>query len=249
MKKNRNNNNNNVSRGKQGSQERSEPKLRAVRIDDLGTFDALTDNQQITFDEYAKDKSLLLHGVAGTGKTFLGILLGLEEVLDPSYDYSQLCIVRSVVPTRDIGFLKGTDEEKIAIYELPYRLICKELFSSETAYDALKQQGHVQFISTSFIRGLTFDNAIILVDEMQNLNFHELDSIITRPGKNSKVILCGDYTQTDLAKHNDKEGIKTFMKILNRMNEFSTVEFGVDDIVRSDFVKSYIIAKLELGIT
>jgi predicted ribonuclease YlaK len=249
MKKNRNNNNNNVSRGKQGSQEKSEPKLRAVRIDDLGTFDALTDNQQVTFDEYAKDKSLLLHGVAGTGKTFLGILLGLEEVLDPSYDYSQLCIVRSVVPTRDIGFLKGTDEEKIAIYELPYRLICKELFSSETAYDALKQQGKVQFISTSFIRGLTFDNAIILVDEMQNLNFHELDSIITRPGKNSKVILCGDYTQTDLAKHSDKEGIKTFMKILNRMNEFSTVEFGVDDIVRSDFVKSYIIAKLELGIT
>jgi predicted ribonuclease YlaK len=249
MKKNRNNNNNNVSRGKQGSQEKSEPKLRTVRIDDLGTFDALTDNQQITFDEYAKDKSLLLHGVAGTGKTFLGILLGLEEVLDPSYDYSQLCIVRSVVPTRDIGFLKGTDEEKIAIYELPYRLICKELFSSETAYDALKQQGNVQFISTSFIRGLTFDNAIILVDEMQNLNFHELDSIITRPGKNSKVILCGDYTQTDLAKHSDKEGIKTFMKILNRMNEFSTVEFGVDDIVRSDFVKSYIIAKLELGIT
>jgi predicted ribonuclease YlaK len=249
MKKNRNNNNNNVSRGKQGSQEKSEPTLRAVRIDDLGTFDALTDNQQITFDEYAKDKSLLLHGVAGTGKTFLGILLGLEEVLDPSYDYSQLCIVRSVVPTRDIGFLKGTDEEKIAIYELPYRLICKELFSSETAYDALKQQGKVQFISTSFIRGLTFDNAIILVDEMQNLNFHELDSIITRPGKNSKVILCGDYTQTDLAKHSDKEGIKTFMKILNRMNEFSTVEFGVDDIVRSDFVKSYIIAKLELGIT
>jgi predicted ribonuclease YlaK len=249
MKKNRNNNNNNVSRGKQGSQERSEPKLRAVRIDDLGTFDALTDNQQITFDEYAKDKSLLLHGVAGTGKTFLGMLLGLEEVLDPSIVYSQLCIVRSVVPTRDIGFLKGTDEEKIAIYELPYRAICKELFSSETAYDALKQQGNVQFTSTSFIRGLTFDNAIILVDEMQNLTFHELDSIITRPGKNSKVILCGDYTQTDLAKHNDKEGIKTFMKILNRMNEFSTVEFEVDDIVRSDFVKSYIIAKLELGIT
>jgi predicted ribonuclease YlaK len=249
MKKNRNNNNNNVSRGKQGSQERSEPKLRAVRIDDLGTFDALTDNQQVTFDEYAKDKSLLLHGVAGTGKTFLGMLLGLEDVLDPSIVYSQLCIVRSVVPTRDIGYLKGTDEEKIAIYELPYRSICKELFSSETAYDALKQQGNVQFISTSFIRGLTYDNAIILVDEMQNLNFHELDSIITRPGKNSKVILCGDYTQTDLAKSSDKDGIKTFMRILNRMNEFSTVEFGVDDIVRSDFVKSYIIAKLELGIT
>jgi predicted ribonuclease YlaK len=249
MKKNRNNNNNNVSRGKQGSQERSEPKLRAVRIDDLGTFDALTDNQQITFDEYAKDKSLLLHGVAGTGKTFLGMLLGLEEVLDPSIVYSQLCIVRSVVPTRNMGFLKGTDEEKIAIYELPYRLICKELFSSETAYDALKQQGNVQFISTSFIRGLTFDNAIILVDEMQNLTFHELDSVITRPGKNSKVILCGDYTQTDLDKHSEKEGIKTFMKILKKMNEFSTVEFGIDDIVRSDFVKSYIIAKLELGIT
>ena len=123
----------------------------------------------------------------------------------------------------------------------------RELFGMKDAYDALKQQNNIKFMSTSFIRGITINNAVVIVDECQNLNFHELDSIITRVGKNSKIIFCGDYTQTDLTRENDKRGILNFMKILKSINEFETIEFNIDDIVRSDFLKSYIIAKYKLG--
>ena len=168
-------------------------------------------------------------------------------MLDPSTVYDDVFIVRSVVSTRDIGFLPGDEQDKVSLYEAPYRSICSELFNYKESYDALKQQGNVKFMSTSFIRGITINNAVVIVDECQNLNFHELDSIITRIGKNSKIIFCGDYTQTDLTRENDKRGILNFMNILSSLEEFSTVEFGVDDIVRSDFLKSYIIAKYELG--
>lgn len=221
--------------------------LKKVRIDDLLTFQPITENQQKTYDAYKKDKHLLLHGIAGTGKTFLSLYLSLEEVLDPSTVYDDVFIVRSVVSTRDIGFLPGDEQEKVSIYEAPYRSICRELFGIKDSYDALKQQNNVKFMSTSFIRGITINNAVVIVDECQNLNFHELDSIITRIGKNSKIIFCGDYTQTDLTRDNDKRGIINFMKILKSIPEFETVEFGIDDIVRSDFLKSYIIAKYKFG--
>ena len=152
-----------------------------------------------------------------------------------------------MVSTRDIGFLPGDEQEKVSIYEAPYRSICRELFGIKDSYDSLKQQNNVKFMSTSFIRGITINNAVIIVDECQNLNFHELDSIITRLGKNSKIIFCGDYTQSDLTKESDKTGIINFMKILKELPEFTTVEFGINDIVRSDFLKSYIIAKYTLG--
>ena len=221
--------------------------LKKVIIDDLLTFSPITENQTITYESYKKDRHLLLHGIAGTGKTFLSLYLALEEVLDPSTVYDDVFIVRSVVSTRDIGFLPGDEQDKVSLYEAPYRSICSELFNYKESYDALKQQGNVKFMSTSFIRGITINNAVVIVDECQNLNFHELDSIITRIGKNSKIIFCGDYTQTDLTRENDKRGILNFMNILSSLDEFSTVEFGVDDIVRSDFLKSYIIAKYELG--
>ena len=221
--------------------------LKKVRIDDHLTFQPITENQQKTYDAYKKDKHLLLHGIAGTGKTFLSLYLSLEEVLDPSTVYDDVFIVRSVVSTRDIGFLPGDEQEKVSIYEAPYRSICRELFGIKDSYDALKQQNNVKFMSTSFIRGITINNAVVIVDECQNLNFHELDSIITRIGKNSKIIFCGDYTQTDLTRDNDKRGIINFMKILKSIPEFETVEFGIDDIVRSDFLKSYIIAKYKFG--
>ena len=221
--------------------------LKKVRIDDLLTFQPITENQQKTYDAYKKDKHLLLHGIAGTGKSFLSLYLSLEEVLDPSTVYDDVFIVRSVVSTRDIGFLPGDEQEKVSIYEAPYRSICRELFGIKDSYDALKQQNNVKFMSTSFIRGITINNAVVIVDECQNLNFHELDSIITRIGKNSKIIFCGDYTQTDLTRDNDKRGIINFMKILKSIPEFETVEFGIDDIVRSDFLKSYIIAKYKFG--
>jgi phosphate starvation-inducible protein PhoH len=221
--------------------------LKKVRIDDLLTFSPITETQEKTFQAYNENKHLLLHGIAGTGKTFMSLYLALEEVLDPSTVYDDVFIVRSVVSTRDIGFLPGDEQEKVSIYEAPYRSICRELFGMKDAYDALKQQNNIKFMSTSFIRGITINNAVVIVDECQNLNFHELDSIITRVGKNSKIIFCGDYTQTDLTRENDKRGILNFMKILKSIDEFETIEFNIDDIVRSDFLKSYIIAKYKLG--
>lgn len=221
--------------------------LKKVRIDDLLTFSPITETQDKTFKAYNENKHLLLHGIAGTGKTFMSLYLALEEVLDPSNVYDDVFIVRSVVSTRDIGFLPGDEQEKVSIYEAPYRSICRELFGMKDAYDSLKQQNNIKFMSTSFIRGITINNAVVIVDECQNLNFHELDSIITRIGKNSKIIFCGDYTQTDLTRENDKRGILNFMKILSSLGEFETIEFNIEDIVRSDFLKSYIIAKYKLG--
>lgn len=222
--------------------------IRKIRIDDLSTISPLTEKQADTIAAYRRNKNLLLHGIAGTGKTFIATSLALEEVLDPSSDYKALYFVRSIVPTRDIGFLKGDDKEKIAVYEAPYKAICGELFNKQDSYDILKTQGAVNFISTSFIRGLTLNDCIIIVDEFENLSFHELDSIITRMGNNSKIVFCGDYTQSDLTKTNEKNGCLDFMRILKSMNDFSFIEFGVEDIVRGKTVKNYIINKYKLGL-
>lgn len=226
--------------------ERERPQ-RKIRIDDLETLNPLTQKQRDTVSAYRQEKNLLLHGIAGTGKTFLASSLALEEVLDASSDYKFVGYVRSIVPTRDIGFLKGDDKEKISVYEAPYKAICGELFGIQDAYDTLKDQGVIQFFSTSFIRGLTLNDCIIIVDEFENLNFHELDSIITRMGKNSKIIFCGDYTQSDFTKSNERNGCLDFMKILKQMKHFEFIEFGVEDIVRGDTVKEYIITKYKLG--
>ena len=183
-----------------------------------------------------------------THNTFLGMSLAFEQVLDPSTEYDYIGIVRSVVPTREMGFLKGDDKEKIAVYEAPYSSLCAELFGIPDAYDCLKNQGAVQFFSTSFIRGLTLNNCIIIVDEFENLSFHELDSIITRMGKNSKIIFCGDYTQSDLIKTNERNGCLDFMKILRDMKRFEFIEFGIEDIVRGETVRDYIVTKYKLGL-
>jgi phosphate starvation-inducible PhoH-like protein len=221
---------------------------RKIRIDDLSTLEPLTQKQRDTVTAYHKDKNLLLHGIAGTGKTYLGMSLAFEEVLDPSSSYKSVVIVRSTVPTRDMGFLKGDDKEKIAVYEAPYSALCSELFDIPDAYDCLKAQGAVQFISTAFIRGITLNDSIVIVDEVQNLSFHELDSVITRLGKKSKIIFCGDYTQSDFSKNNERNGCLDFMKILKSMNQFDFIEFSVEDIVRGPLVKEYIINKYKLGL-
>lgn len=217
--------------------------LKRVRIDDLLTFSPITQNQDKTYKAYKEGKHLVLHGLAGTGKTFISLYLALEEILNKSTLVNDIFIVRSIVSTRDIGFLPGDEQEKVSIYEAPYRSICSELFNVVDAYDSLKYQSNIKFMSTSFIRGITLNNSVIIVDECQNLNFHELDSIITRIGKHSRIIFCGDYSQTDLSRENDKKGILKFMGVLSKISEFETVEFMVDDIVRSDFLKSYIVAK------
>ena len=214
----------------------------------------LTESQQRVFDAWEKSKNLFLFGCAGTGKSFITIYLALRDILDEKTPYDKLYIVRSLVPTREIGFLPGDHEDKANLYQIPYKNMVRFMFempddpSFEMLYANLKAQGTISFWSTSFIRGTTIDNSIVLVDESENLNFHELDSIITRLGVNSKIVFAGDAAQTDLTKAHEKTGIMDFKKIIDDMDEFEGIEFGIDDIVRSGLVKSYLISKMNLGI-
>ena len=217
-------------------------------------IEPITDNQKKLFDSYAEGKHLVAYGTAGTGKTFITLYNALSDILDESTPYEKIYLVRSLVSTREIGFLPGDHEDKADIYQIPYKNMVKYMFQMpsdadfEMLYGNLKAQDSIKFWSTSFIRGTTLDNAIIIVDEFQNLNFHELDSIITRVGENSKIVFCGDASQTDLVKTNDRNGIHDFLNILRKMPSFDIIEFGIDDIVRSGLVKEYIIAKLEVGL-
>ena len=214
----------------------------------------LTDNQEKLYDAYSEGKHLVAYGCAGTGKTFITLYNALKDVLDETSPYEKIYIVRSLVATREIGFLPGDHEDKSSLYQIPYKNMVKYMFQMpsdadfEMLYGNLKTQETIGFWSTSFIRGTTLDNCIIIVDEFQNLNFHELDSIITRVGENSKIMFCGDATQSDLVKTNEKNGIVDFMKILDIMPSFDKIEFGIEDIVRSGICKEYIIAKHELGL-
>jgi phosphate starvation-inducible protein PhoH len=224
-----------------------------INTDLLVDIDPLTDNQQKLFDSYAEDKHLIAYGCAGTGKTFITLYNALQDVLSDNTPYERIYLVRSLVSTREIGFLPGTYEDKSDIYQIPYKNMVKYMFQMPTdsdfemLYGNLKAQETIKFWSTSFLRGTTLDNAIVIVDEFQNLNFHELDSIITRVGENTKICFCGDATQSDLQKTNERNGIIDFMRILRAMPSFDVIEFGLDDIVRSGLVKEYIVAKLDAG--
>ena len=215
--------------------------------------EALTESQTVMFNEYGRGQNLFAYGCAGTGKTFAALYLALKDVLDENTPYEKVYVVRSLVATREIGFLPGTHEDKADIYQIPYKNMVKYMFempdqaSFDMLYENLKAQETVSFWSTSFLRGTTLDNAIVIVDECQNLNFHELDSIMTRVGQDTKIMFCGDARQSDLQKSNEKTGILEFQKILQNMEEFSLIEFGIEDIVRSGLVKSYLISKLNLG--
>jgi len=217
-------------------------------------IEPITDNQKKLFDSYAEGKNLVAYGTAGTGKTFISLYNALSDVLDETTPYERIYLVRSLVSTREIGFLPGDHEDKADIYQIPYKNMVKYMFQMPTdadfemLYGNLKAQETIKFWSTSFIRGTTLDNAIVIVDEFQNLNFHELDSIITRVGENSRIIFSGDASQSDLVKTNDRNGIHDFLNILRKMPSFDIIEFGIDDIVRSGLVKEYIIAKLEIGL-
>jgi len=214
----------------------------------LKHFEPLTDNQRLTFEKYHDGKNLLLHGIAGTGKSFLSIYLSLQSILSDASRYKKLVIVRSVVPTRDMGFLPGNNKEKTKVYEAPYLAIFSELFGRGDAYEYLKQKNIVDFISTSFIRGTTLNDCIIVVDEIANMTLHELDSVITRVGKNCKILFCGDFRQSDFTKEHEKNGLIDFMRIINKMKSFEFIDFTEQDIVRSAMVKEYIIAKDKLKI-
>ena len=224
-----------------------------LNADYLVDIEPLNDNQKRLFDSYKKSKNIIAYGCAGTGKTFITLYNAMKDVLSDNNLYEKIYLVRSLVSTREIGFLPGDHEDKADIYQIPYKNMVKYMFQMpsdadfEMLYGNLKSQDTIKFWSTSFIRGTTLDNAIVIVDEFQNLNFHELDSIITRVGENTKIIFCGDASQSDLVKTNDRNGIVDFMNILRKMNSFDIIEFGIDDIVRSGLVKEYLIAKNELG--
>jgi len=223
-------------------------------IDMMVDIEPLTENQTKFFDSYKEDKNLFVYGAAGTGKTFITLYLALKEVLNPLTPYNRVVIVRSLVATREIGFLPGDHEDKSSLYQIPYKNMVKYMFELPTDNDFemlwgnLKTQESIKFWSTSFIRGTTLDDCIVVVDECQNLNFHELDSIITRVGENCKIHFCGDASQSDLVKTNERHGILDFMKIIHAMPEFDSFEFGPQDIVRSGLVKSYILNKINLGL-
>jgi len=213
----------------------------------------LTENQKGLYDSYKNEQNIVAYGCAGTGKTFITLYNALKDVLDEKSPYEKIYIVRSLVATREIGFLPGDHEDKSSLYQIPYKNMVKYMFELPTEadfemlYGNLKTQGTISFWSTSFIRGTTLDNAIIIVDEFQNLSGHELDSIITRVGENSKIMFCGDATQSDLIKNNERNGIVDFMKILRIMPSFDIIEFNIEDVCRSGLVKEYLIAKNQLG--
>ena len=225
-----------------------------INADMLRDIEPLTENQQKLFDSYTEGKNIIAYGAAGTGKTFITLFNALCDVLDTSTPYEKIYIVRSLVSTREIGFLPGDHEDKSFLYQIPYKNMVKYMFELPSAadfemlYGNLKAQETISFWSTSFIRGTTFDRAIIIVDEFQNLNFHELDSIMTRVGENTKIMFCGDATQSDLIKQNERNGIVDFMRVLRLMQSVDIIEFGVEDIVRSGLVKEFILAKMELNL-
>ena len=203
-------------------------------------------NQEKVIKSYDLGSNLVLHGFAGTGKTYLSLWLALDELLTNGQFYDRILIVRSVVPSRDMGFLPGSAKEKARIYEEPYKQICDELFDRGDGYEVLKMKNMVEFTTTSYLRGVTFNRSIVIVDEMQNMTFAELDTVMTRMGENSKIIYCGDFRQTDLTKQEDLAGIHKFLKITKKMGGFEYIEFNKEDIVRSGIVKDYIITKMEM---
>jgi len=205
----------------------------------LHDIEPLTRNQVLAFES---ERNLVLHGVAGTGKTFISCYLAFDDMTKGMY--KQLIIIRSAVPTRDIGFLPGSEKEKASVYEEPYKDIAVELFQRGDSYEILKTKGLLHFMTTSYLRGITLKDAVIIVDECQNMSFHELDSIVTRVGTNCRVIFCGDFRQADLSKN----GLQDFIRVLKAMDQFDLIDFEIKDIVRSDFVKDYITAKTDLGL-
>lgn len=210
----------------------------------------ITDNQITTFNAYDDGDNILLHGCAGTGKTFISMYLALNEIANARSSRRKLVIIRTAQSSKDIGFLPGDEKRKLEVYEAAYKAICTELYNRADAYEILKQKGIIEFHGTSFLRGTTIDDAIILVDEVQNQRYNEIRTVLTRTGDNSRVVLCGDTKQDDLTSERFKEtsGLVDIMKVFQKMNDMTSVEFGIDDIVRSGFVRDFIIAENELGL-
>lgn len=229
-------------------------KKKAIGKEFLLDITPLTENQKKFFDSYNEGRHLVAHGIPGTGKTFIALYNALKEIFDDVSEKETVYIVRSLVQTRQIGFMPGTESEKQGYFETPYRNMVKYMFQLpsevdfDMLYDNLKSQKTIKFYNTSFLRGLTFDNCVLIVDEFQNMSGHELDSLITRVGENCRIIFSGDGCQTDLTNITEKNGIHDFMQILQVMPSFSIVNFEIDDIVRSGLIKEYLLAKNQVGV-
>ena len=220
-----------------------------VSLKSIKRIDAMTDTQNDAMESLSDGSidGVMMVGSAGTGKTFLSLYAAINSVLNGTYD--KVIIIRSIVSVRDIGFLPGTDAEKMAPYEAPYQQICTELFGRKDAYDKMKDMGMIEFVPSSFLRGVSLRNSYIVVDEAQSMNWHELSTVLTRFGDGSKIVICGDGKQNDLIKtKNDVSGFHDLLAVTSRMAEFRTHKFTRDDIVRSPFVKSWIIACESLGL-
>lgn len=221
---------------------KEQPKINWTQHD-LKSIPPLNTPQKTMQKSFLDNYHIVADGSAGTGKTFWGIYLALNELLSNS-DMERIVIIRSAVATRDIGYLPGDEKEKMSVFERPYIDVFDEVFKMKGSYERMKERGIIEFMPTSFIRGLNWNNAIVVVDEVQNLNFHEINSVLTRLGKDSRVILCGDYIQSDLNKSkNDVTGMQKFLRVIQRMNHtFDYVRFTTNDIVRSEFVRDWIVA-------
>ena len=208
----------------------------------------LTANQEATFEAYNAGKNLMLHGYAGTGKSYISLWLALNEILNSNTTREKIQIIRSVVPSRDMGFLPGSMKDKQRVYEKPYQQICDDLFGRGDGYEILKMKGIVDFESTSFLRGCTLNRAIVIVDEAQNLEPHEINTIMTRIGEHSRVVVCGDFRQTDLIRKHTQTGIYELLATTKRMRSFRHVEFLMNDCVRSGIVREYLMARESLAL-
>jgi phosphate starvation-inducible PhoH-like protein len=225
------------------------PKRKSWSRHDIKHIKPLTPAQEEMFQDFMNGNNVFAHGSAGTGKSFVGLYLALNEMLQFETEIDRVIIVRSAVPARDVGFLPGTLEEKNAVYEQPYKDILADLFGKSSTYEDMKTAGKLEFVTTSFIRGMTWDNAVIVFDEVQNANWEEINTVMTRIGEGSRIILCGDVKQNDLLyKKMDKTGVTDLLKVCEKLPAFTNVTFTRHDIVRSDFVKQFIIACEDLGL-
>ena len=207
-----------------------------------------TENQEIVFKQFKKGKNLLLTGSAGTGKSFLALYLGLNSISEEQY--RRVIIIRSLVPTREIGFLPGTEDEKAFAYEVPYIGLVNEIYGRGDAYDVCKKKGIIDFMPTSYLRGQTLRNAIVIIEELQNFTVAEINTALTRIGENCRVIINGDLKQNDLVvKRNDVSGFADFFKIIKAMPSFASIEFTKQDIVRSGLVREYLLTREDLELS